>query len=201
VLILCMRFYKLLLFLHGRKRIHRDIKVDNILLSRSGSVKLADFGTAVQLTFQRLRRNTIAGTPYYMAPELIQRSDYGEKVDIWSVGISVVELMTGTPPINTLDPLKALEVILTKGVVGLKGKKFSDEICLFVNERCLQIEPTVRASAVELIEHPWIATKTSKEEFCKVLQYVLEKPELSVLAGIDVDNNEDEGGGEGCTIL
>eukprot|EP01124_Arcella_intermedia_P007369 TRINITY_DN14490_c0_g2_i1.p1 TRINITY_DN14490_c0_g2~~TRINITY_DN14490_c0_g2_i1.p1 ORF type:complete len:358 (+),score=91.97 TRINITY_DN14490_c0_g2_i1:45-1076(+) len=58
-------------FLHSRKRIHRDIKVDNILLSKSGSVKLADFGTAVQLTFQRLRRNTIAGTPYYMAPELI----------------------------------------------------------------------------------------------------------------------------------
>jgi len=157
-------------FLHQKKRIHRDIKVDNVLLSRNGSVKLADFGTAVQLTFQRLHRNTIAGTPYYMAPELISRSDYGEKVDIWSIGISVVELMSGVPPINTLDPVKALEIIQTKGIIGLKPKKFSDDICHFVNSRCLQTEPHLRATAAELLEHPWIATRITKAEFAKVLQ-------------------------------
>jgi len=78
-----------LAFLHGRKRIHRDIKVDNILLGPDGSVKLADFGTAVQLTFQKLRRQTLAGTPYYMAPELIQRIPYRK---VWIFGVSELPL-------------------------------------------------------------------------------------------------------------
>jgi len=185
-------------FLHNRKRIHRDIKVDNILLSRNGCVKLADFGTAVQLTFQRLHRNTIAGTPYYMAPELISRSDYGEKVDIWSVGISVVELMTGVPPINTLDPIKALEVIQTKGIVGLKPKRFSEEMCHFVNTRCLQIEPNQRATAAELLEHPWITTRNSRNEFAKVLHGLRLNIEDLDPQEHAVDEDPDY---SGCTIL
>jgi len=188
-------------FLHARKRIHRDIKVDNVLLSRHGAVKLADFGTAVQLTFQRLRRNTIAGTPYYMAPELISRADYGEKVDIWSVGISVVELMAGTPPINTLDPMKALEVITTKGIVGLKGKKYSEDICNFVNDRCLKIDPDVRASAGELLEHPWMTTRITEEEFAKVLNSMRINTDLTELAGIGGSDVNGEADVSGCTIL
>jgi len=127
-------------FLHHKNRIHRDIKVDNILLNRNGEVKLADFGTAVQLTFQKLRRNTLAGTPYYMAPELIQRLPYKEKVDIWSVGITVVEIATGRPPFYELPPQEALEAIVLKGVKGLVGKVFSPEIRDFVNNMCLATE-------------------------------------------------------------
>lgn len=186
-------------FLHSRKRIHRDIKVDNILLSRNGCVKLADFGTAVQLTFQRLHRNTIAGTPYYMAPELISRSDYGEKVDIWSVGISVVELMTGVPPINTLDPIKALEVIQTKGIVGLKNKRFSEDICHFVNTRCLQIEPHLRATAAELLEHRWISTKITRLEFAKVLQSL--RLNIDELEPTQDQVNDEDPDYSGCIIL
>lgn len=79
--------------------------VDNVLISFCGDVKLADFGTAVQLTFQRLQRTTLIGTPYYMAPEIIEKSPYNEKVDIWSLGITVIEMVEGkTPPLSFLFP-------------------------------------------------------------------------------------------------
>jgi len=111
--------------------------------------------------------------------------------------------MAGTPPINTLDPLKALEVITTKGIVGLKSKKYSEDICNFVNERCLQIDPDVRASSSELLEHPWMTTRITKEEFAKVLNSMRLNPELTELAemtgGSDV--NGEGADGSGCTIL
>jgi len=96
-------------FIHSLKRIHRDIKVDNILLSNEGDVKLADFGSAVQLTFDRLKRTTLAGTPYYMAPEVIRGEEYGEKVDTWSLGIMIFEMSIGEPPFYSLPPEEALE--------------------------------------------------------------------------------------------
>jgi len=156
-------------FLHQRSRIHRDIKVDNILLDKDGSVKLADFGTAVQLTFQRLQRNTLAGTPYYMAPELIQRIPYKEKVDIWSVGITIIELMTGRPPFYHLEPEEALEAIVRHGVRGLAAKNFSDDIRDFTNRGCLAHDPAHRLPAKELLKHPFILKACTKHEFAQML--------------------------------
>jgi len=169
---------KALAFLHSRKRIHRDIKVDNVLVSFDGDVKLADFGTAVQLTFQRLRRTTVAGTPYYMAPELIQRIPYREKVDIWSVGITIIELVTGRPPFYELDPSDALHAIVTRGTPGLTGFNFSEQIQDFVNNRCLSPDPDIRASATELLAHPFMGLACTKEEFAKFLRqtYKTHKP-------------------------
>jgi len=158
-----------LAFLHQRSRIHRDIKVDNILLDKDGSIKLADFGTAVQLTFQRLQRTTLAGTPYYMAPELIQRIPYKEKVDIWAVGITILELMTGRPPFYDLEPEEALEAIVNYGVEGLVGKSFSDEIKDFTNRGCLSHDPVDRSPAKELLIHPFIYEACSKSEFAHKL--------------------------------
>jgi len=152
-------------FLHTKNRIHRDIKVDNILLAKDGSVKMADFGTAVQLTFQKLRRNTLAGTPYYMAPELIQRLPYKEKVDIWSIGITVYELMTGCPPYYDLEPQEALENIVRNGVKGLAGKNFTENIINFTNVCCLAHNPDNRVTAAFLIKHPWINSRSTKEQF------------------------------------
>jgi len=156
-------------FLHSRNRIHRDIKVDNILLTAEGDVKLADFGTAVQLTFQRLRRNTVAGTPYYMAPELIQKIPYREKVDIWSIGITVIELINGRPPFYDLNPREALNAIVVKGVRGLVSPHLSDSIKHFVNICCLCINPQDRLSATQLLTHPFMQKACSKEEFAKFI--------------------------------
>jgi len=169
---------KALEFLHSRKRIHRDIKVDNILVGMDGDVKLADFGTAVQLTFQRLRRTTVAGTPYYMAPELIQRIPYREKVDIWSVGITIVELVNGRPPFYELEPNDALNAIVMRGVRGLTTPNLSEEIKDFVNNKCLCSEPDERASATDLLAHPFMNLACTKEDFARFLvqTYKMYKP-------------------------
>jgi serine/threonine protein kinase len=183
---------KALAFMHDNKRIHRDIKVDNILLDLDGSVKLADFGTAVQLTFQRLRRNTLAGTPYYMAPELIQRIPYGEKVDVWSLGITVVEMMTGGPPFYDLDPQQALDAIVKEGVVGLEqfpgSRVWSNEIMDFVNIRCLCVEPDKRQSCAELLKHPFLLRTGSRDDFKKLL-------------AISKANPDGVPDGDACTLL
>jgi len=178
-------------FLHQRNRIHRDIKVDNILLAKDGSVKLADFGTAVQLTFQRLRRNTLAGTPYYMAPELIQRMPYKEKVDIWSIGITVVELMTGRPPYYHLEPQDALEAIVKNGVRGLSGKNFTENIINFTNVCCLAHDPDNRSSASALLRHSFLQTKCTKDQFRSMLTTIQTQHGRSF----------EESNQPGCTIL
>lgn len=100
--------------LHKNKQIHRDLKSDNILLSESGDVKIADFGFAVQLTKEREMRNSTVGTPAWMAPELIRKQNYSEKVDIWSTGIILLEMCSKEPPYLHLAPLKAMYLIASK---------------------------------------------------------------------------------------
>jgi len=167
--------------------------VDNILVTTDGTVKLADFGTAVQLTFQRLRRTTLAGTPYYMAPELIQRIPYNEKVDIWSLGITVVEMMNGKPPFYELDPREALDAIVLKGVRGLIDPKQTDLIKDFVNKCCLCPNPADRANTTQLLAHPFLANAATKEQFYKFLL------QSSVMYHLEGSSTSSSTGG--CTIL
>lgn len=88
-----------LAYLHSRHIIHRDIKSDNLLLSRNGDIKLGDFGYAAQLTRERKKRNSKVGTVCWMAPEVIKGKDmYTEKVDVWSLGIMILEFVFGEPP-------------------------------------------------------------------------------------------------------
>jgi serine/threonine protein kinase len=93
-------------YLHEENRIHRDIRSDNILLDAQGRVKLADFGHSVQLTKEQPRRNSVVGTPYWMAPEVIQGWNYGTRVDVWSLGIVMREMIEGEPPYLHEPPLR-----------------------------------------------------------------------------------------------
>jgi protein-serine/threonine kinase len=164
---------KALCYVHSLHRIHRDIKSDNILLNDSGEVKVADFGYAAQLTQQQQKRNTVVGTPYWMAPELIRGHDYGTKVDIWSLGIMAMEMAEGEPPYMEFPPLRvcylalvvfglqsihhfvpfqALFLITTKGIPDLKEPhKWSAEFRSFV-AMCLNKEVEDRPDAMALLK-------------------------------------------------
>lgn len=157
---ICLETLKALQYIHAKHRIHRDVKSDNVLLNTKGEVKIADFGYAAQLTLQQQKRNTVVGTPYWMAPELIRGHDYGTKVDIWSLGIMLMELAEGEPPYMEYQPLRALFLITTKGIPPLKDlDKWSPEFRDFYN-KCLEKEVEKRPEAIELLEHPFLKKAT-----------------------------------------
>lgn len=156
VAFVCKSTLKGLAYAHQMHRIHRDIKSDNILLGSDGSCKIADFGYAAQLTQEKAKRITIVGTPYWMAPELIRGQNYDQKVDIWSLGIMVMEMAEGDPPYMDFPPLRALFLITTKGIPGLKHpEKWSTEFKDFVAQ-CLEKEAENRPTADQLLFHPFI---------------------------------------------
>ena len=154
-----------LTFIHDLKRVHRDIKVDNVLMSSRGEIKLADFGAAVQLTFQRLKRTTMTGTPYYMSPEVIGGKQYDELVDVWSLGILCIELAERAPPYYDLPPDQALDRIVKDGVKGLQGRRYSSDFLDFVNNKCLQFDPAKRWTASQLQTHPFLKKAVSQQDF------------------------------------
>lgn len=149
-------------YLHKNSLIHRDIKSDNILISKEGDIKLSDFGfCCVQRSY--IKHKSIVGSPYWMPPEVIKGLEYNEKADIWSIGILLLEIVEGEPPYLELNPVKALYCITSYDPPKLKDpKKWSSELNDILS-LCLQKDPNQRASTKDLLNHPFIqkACRTS----------------------------------------
>ncbi|CAL9734638.1 serine/threonine-protein kinase Kic1p [Monosporozyma servazzii] len=143
-------------YIHRENIIHRDIKAANILITNEGSVKLCDFGVAAQLNQATLRRQTMAGTPYWMAPEVIMEGvSYDTKVDIWSLGITAYEIATGNPPYCEVEALRAMQLITKSKPPRLEGRSYSAPLKEFI-ALCLDEDPNERLEADELLNCKFI---------------------------------------------
>ncbi|KAL0091719.1 kinase-like domain-containing protein [Phycomyces blakesleeanus] len=158
--------------IHRLGRVHRDIRSDNVLLNMRGEVKIADFGHCAQLTQNSPHRNSVVGTPYWMAPEVIKGQNYAYKADIWSLGIVLMEMAQGNPPYVDSPPLRALCLIASHGSPDLDDPKiWSGHFKHFLAE-CTTIDPTKRPDAATLLKHPFMMSIGSKDTLIELINEV-----------------------------
>ena len=155
-----------LVLIHSKNLIHRDIKGANILLSEDGYAKLGDFGVGVQLINEKYRKSK-KGSPYWMSPQVASNLNYDFKTDIWSLGITCVELVEGEPPFSNLDPNKVMEKISKKPPKVDEIINFNEHTYEFKSfiEHCLELDPNKRYTAQQLLKHEFITKFTKGRKY------------------------------------
>jgi serine/threonine protein kinase len=147
-----------LAFLHDEASVlHRDVKAANLLLTDDGRLKLADFGVATFLASTHSTRATVIGSPYWIAPEtLLNDCTYGKAADVWSLGITIIEIVEGHPPLSDVHPLRALWLISQRDPPTLQSPQDWPESLIDFISLCLQKDPSMRPTAQELLHHEFI---------------------------------------------
>ena len=161
----CQQVLLALVSIHEFFRIYRDMKTDSILFNKNGEIKVTDFGFGAVLCKEEKTRKSFLGTPYWMAPEIINRTAYNEKVDIWSLGITLLEFAEGNPPFINQQPLQVFALITNSPAPTLQtpamwSDAFKHFLCL-----CLNKDPIKRPDAKALLMHPFLMKACSREEF------------------------------------
>jgi serine/threonine-protein kinase OSR1/STK39 len=165
-------------YLHSSGYIHRDVKAGNVLINSDGRIALADFGVATSVGlrhFNSVKHKTFVGSPCWMAPEVIQQSPYDAKIDVWSVGITALELFTGIPPYHNISPLSAIIKIFREAPPTLASynsltiRQASSRFTKFIT-RCLKKDPQNRPSVHELLSDPFIKHCAIQKDFLALLK-------------------------------
>ncbi|XP_037397950.1 serine/threonine-protein kinase PAK 6 [Pygocentrus nattereri] len=159
----CEAVLQALAYLHSQGVIHRDIKSDSILLSLDGRIKLSDFGFCAQISKDIPKRKSLVGTPYWMAPEVISKSPYGTEVDVWSMGIMVVEMVDGEPPYFSETPVAAMKRLRDEPAPTIRNIQQVSPVLKDFLDRMLTRDPLERASATDLLEHPFLLQSSSPQ--------------------------------------
>lgn len=196
----CLNTCLALDFLHKNRIIHRDIKSGNILLTNDGAVKLADFGVSAKNKYTLQKRDTFIGSPFWMAPEVVmcetfRDHPYEYKVDVWSLGITLIELAQMQPPNHDLTPMRVLLRIQKSDPPTLQQpNKWSPEFNDFI-KRCLIKDPNQRPSIEELLRHKFISDVGETE--LKSIHHLLAEFKADYVEEVEVitvtDTEEDHG--------
>lgn len=165
---ICYHILKGLSYMHSHKILHRDIKAGNVLITHDGKAKLADFGVSTKLLTTIQKHKTVVGSPYWMSPEVIVAQNgangYDHKADIWSLGITAIEMAEAKPPHYDINPLRVIFVIPNRAPPTLsKPENWSENFKDFVS-KCLRKNSTERPSAEELLQHPFITASIAQSE-------------------------------------
>eukprot|EP01126_Amoeba_proteus_P045863 TRINITY_DN5156_c0_g1_i2.p1 TRINITY_DN5156_c0_g1~~TRINITY_DN5156_c0_g1_i2.p1 ORF type:complete len:401 (-),score=91.46 TRINITY_DN5156_c0_g1_i2:22-1224(-) len=182
-------------YLHENRILHRDVKGSNIMLTDEGEVKVIDFGISAFLKDKREKRNTLIGTPYWMAPEIIANkihpSPYDEKVDVWSLGITLIELAEKDPPLSQMNPMRALMQIPLRDspILHNESQKWSRHFVNFVS-LCVEKDSRKRPSLADLLQHPFVMGNYSNEILAALVQKV--KREKRRIMNKEISNNSEE---------